>query len=116
MTKPHEGNAGSGYCIATSVLEAIVKGTVEEETRVRVRPAGALNWSKGIDVFADSQVCRVSIHLDARFGEDLCALGAGLQERVTRALQRLTGLRVEGVTIIFEGVFPPLRTDTATEG
>ena len=114
--RQHEDSAGSGYCIATSVLEAIVKGTVEEETCVRIRPAGALGWSKGIDVFADSQVCRVSIHLDARFGEDLCALGASLQERVIRALQRLTGLRVESVTIIFGGVFPPPRTDTVGEG
>ena len=114
--KQHEESTGSGYCIATSVLEAIVKGTVEEETRVHVRSAGALGWSKGIDVFADSQVCRVSIHLDARFGEDLCALGAGLQERVTRALQGLTGLRVEGVTIIFGGVFPLPCADATGEG
>jgi uncharacterized alkaline shock family protein YloU len=47
------------------------------------------------------------VHLDAAFGEALPALGAEVQHLVRAALERMTGLTVAGVDVVFEGVLPP---------
>jgi uncharacterized alkaline shock family protein YloU len=98
----------SGFRIALPVLEAIVKGALDEESRVRAHQSAGLGRSKSIDIASDGRKCRVEVHLDARFGEDLRGLGSALQERIARTLSRMTGLTVEGVTIVFAGVFPPM--------
>jgi uncharacterized alkaline shock family protein YloU len=92
--------------IATSVLETIVRGAVHGEPRVRMHQGGR-SRSRGVDVEAADGSCRVTVHLDAAFGEALPALGTEVQHLVRVALERMTGLTVAGVDVVFEGVLPP---------
>ena len=98
------------FQIATSVLEAIVRGAVKgtrECACIRVVwDAPAVSRCGPSD-----GSCRVAVHLDAAFGEPLPALGGEVQERVRAALERMTGLAVSGVEVVFEGVLPPPETE-----
>jgi uncharacterized alkaline shock family protein YloU len=80
-----------------------------------VHGSGGIGRSRSIDIASDYQQCRVEVHVDARFGEELPALGAVLQERIARALGRMTGLRIDAVTIVFAGVFPPAAAPACTD-
>jgi len=93
------------YRIATSVLEAIAKGALQGDHRLRFHHG--LVRSGGADISVEHGECRVKLSLEARLGEDLLALGAEVQRRVAAALTHTTGLPVEGVTVVFAGVFPP---------
>ena len=109
------------FQIATSVLEAIVRGTVKGESRVRMHQGG-LGRPRGVEVQVEHGSCRVAVHLDAAFGEPLPALGGEVQQRVRAAVERMTGLAVSGVEVVFEGVLPRPRpsrawlTDAARRG
>jgi uncharacterized alkaline shock family protein YloU len=92
--------------IATSVLETIVRGALQGEPRVRMHQGGR-SRSRGVDVEAANGSCRVTVHVDAAFGEALPALGTEVQRIVRGALERMTGLTVTGVDVVFEGVLPP---------
>ncbi|GAB4248717.1 MAG: hypothetical protein Kow00122_06170 [Thermoleophilia bacterium] len=93
------------YRIAPGVLEAIVRGALAGETRVRLH-GGAMKRSHGVDVRVDGSTCRVALQLEALFGADLVETGCSLQRRVAERLGRITGLEVEAVDITFAGVYP----------
>jgi uncharacterized alkaline shock family protein YloU len=94
------------YQIATSVLEAIVRGSVENDERLRVHSALALSRTHAVEVAVDEQECSVTVHLDARLGESLPSLASEMRRRISSALAQMTGLKVSGVDIVFSGVFP----------
>ena len=94
------------YLIATSVLEAIVRGSLEKDERIRFHAALPLVRSHPIEVVVDDEKCHVTVHLDARLGENLPTLAAEAREKVAAALGPMTGLVVSGVDVVFGGVFP----------
>jgi uncharacterized alkaline shock family protein YloU len=94
------------YLIATSVLEAIVRGSLAGDERVRVHSSLPLLGSRVADVTVDGEECHVVIQLDARMGEVLPELAPEVRGKVVAALGQMTGLRVSGVDVVFSGVFP----------
>jgi uncharacterized alkaline shock family protein YloU len=98
------------FHIATSVLEAIVRGAIKGEPLVRVHQGG-LGRHRPVEVQVENGACRVAVHLDAAYGEPLMPLGAGVQQRAREALERMTGLSVGGVEVVFEGVLPTLEAE-----
>jgi uncharacterized alkaline shock family protein YloU len=94
------------YVIATSVLEAIVRGSLEHDERFQLHSGSALVRSHPVEVAVDDEKCHVTVHLDARMGEVLPALAAEARQRIVGALSPMTGLTVAGVDVVFVGVFP----------
>lgn len=94
------------YLIATSVLEAIVRGSVDNDERLRVHSPSPLVRTHPVEVAVDDEDCRVSVHLDARLGEHLPSLATEARQKITTALTHMTGLTVTGVDVVFSGVFP----------
>jgi uncharacterized alkaline shock family protein YloU len=94
------------YLIATSVLEDIVRGSVENDERVRVHSALPLARTHSVEVVVDNEECRVIVNLDARMGEHLPSLAAEARQKIGAALSHMTGLTVAGVDVVFGGVFP----------
>jgi uncharacterized alkaline shock family protein YloU len=96
----------SEYLIATSVLEAIVRGSLDGDDRLRIHASLPLARVKPVDVTCADEECRVSVHLDARMGEDLPRLAASSRRRIADAVTSMTGLRVSTIDVTFSGVFP----------
>ena len=94
------------YLIATSVLETIVRGSLEGDKRVRLHAALPLVRNHPVEVTVDNDTCHVTVHLDAEMGEVLPALAAEVRDRIAGALSRMTGLAVSGVDVVFAGVVP----------
>jgi uncharacterized alkaline shock family protein YloU len=95
------------YLIATSVLEAIVRGSLDKDERLRLHSALPLVRSHPVEVVVDGEKCHVTVHLDARLGENLPSLAAEVRQKIALALGPMTGLLVSGVDVVFGGVFPP---------
>lgn len=95
------------YLIATSVLEAIVRGSLEHDERVRLHSAIPLVRSHAVEVTVEEDRCSVTVHVDARMGEVLPALAAEVRQKIAGALSPMTGLAISGVDVVFAGVFPP---------
>ena len=93
------------YQIATSVLDAIVRGSLEKDERLRIHSTLPLVGSHPVEVKVEGQECHVTVHLDARLGENLPALATGVRQKVAEALGKMTGLTIEGVDVVFSGVF-----------
>jgi uncharacterized alkaline shock family protein YloU len=94
------------FQIATSVLEAIVRGSVDNDERLRVHSGLSLTRTHAVEVAVDDQGCSVTVQLDARLGESLPTLADEARRKISAALAHMTGLRVFGVDIVFSGVFP----------
>jgi len=94
------------YLIATSVLEAIVRGSLVNDDRVRLRGSLPLLGSHPAQVTVDEDMCHVVVQVDARFGEVLPPLAIEVRRKVATALGHMTGLKVSGVDVVFSGVFP----------
>jgi uncharacterized alkaline shock family protein YloU len=94
------------YLIATSVLESIVRGSLENDERVRVHTPLPLVRTHPIDIAVNGEQCFVAIQLDARMGENLPSLATGVRRTVADALGSMTGLKVAAVDVSFNGVFP----------
>jgi uncharacterized alkaline shock family protein YloU len=94
------------YLIATSVLEAIVRGSLQDDQRLRLHTSLPLVRAHPVEVEMDGQECHVTLHLDARLGENLPGLADAVGRKVAEALSRMTGLAVAGVDVVFSGVFP----------
>jgi ubiquinone biosynthesis protein UbiJ len=94
------------YLIATSVLEAIVRGSLENDERLRVHAPLPLVRTHPVEVAVAGQECHVAVQLDARLGEYLPALATAVRQRIAEALGQMTGLAVNGVDVVFSGVFP----------
>ena len=94
------------YLIATSVLEAIVRGSLEGDGRVRVHSPLPLVGTHPVEVAVEGEQCHVAVQLDARLGEYLPALATAARRKIADALGRMTGLTVSGVDVTFSGVFP----------
>lgn len=94
------------YLIATSVLEAIVRGSLENDGRLRLHAPLPLVRAHPVEVTVDGQECHVTVQLDARLGEFLPTLAAEARRRIAGALAHMTGLAVNGVDVVFGGVFP----------
>ena len=94
------------YLIATSVLEAIVRGSLENDDRVRLHSTIPRMRSHPVEVSVDDDQCSVTVQLDARMGEALPALAAEVRQKIAGALSPMTGLSVSGVDVVFAGVFP----------
>ena len=95
------------YLIATSVLEAIVRGSLEKDERLRFHSALPLGRSHPVEVVVDDEKCHVTVHLDARLGEHLPSLAGEARQKIATALGPMTGLTVSAVDVVFGGVFPP---------
>jgi uncharacterized alkaline shock family protein YloU len=94
------------YLIATSVLEAIVRGSLANDDRLRLHASLPLVRSRPVEVTVDQEECRVAVQLDARMGEALPALAVEVRRNIAAALGPMTGLTVSGVDVVFSGVFP----------
>ena len=94
------------YQIATSVLEAIVRGSVENDERLRVHSALPLTRGHAVEIAVDGGECRVTVQLDARMGEHLPTLTLEARRKIVSALSQMTGLTVAGVDVVISGVFP----------
>lgn len=94
------------YLIATSVLEAIVRGSLEDDERLRVHAPLPLVRTHPVVVEVDGRECRATVHLDARLGEHLPSLADSAREKIAAALDHMTGLDVTGVDVVWSGVFP----------
>ena len=94
------------YLIATSVLESIVRGAVENDERLRVYSPLPLTRTRPVEVVVDDQECNVAVHLDARIGEHLPSLAVDARQKIAVALTHMTGLSITAVDIVFSGVFP----------
>lgn len=95
------------YLIATSVLEAIVRGALDCDERLRFHATLPLVRSHPVEVVVHEEKCHVTVHLDARFGEHLPTLAAEARQKIAAALGTMTGLTISGVDVVFGGVFPP---------
>ena len=95
------------YLIATSVLEAIVRGALEKDDRLRFHSALPLVRSHPVEVTVDGDACHVTVQLDARMGEHLPSLAAEVRQKIAGSLGPMTGLTVADVDVVFGGVFPP---------
>jgi uncharacterized alkaline shock family protein YloU len=96
----------SEYLIATSVLEAIVRGSLEGDDSLRVHTPLPLTRAKAVEVDVSGEDCRVAVQLDARMGEHLPRLAETARGRIAEALSSMTGLRVSEIDVTFNGVFP----------
>ncbi|MCL5736778.1 MAG: Asp23/Gls24 family envelope stress response protein [Actinobacteria bacterium] len=94
------------YRIATSVLEDIVRGAVVADERVRVHSALPLIRTHPVEVLVEAGACDVAVHLDARLGEALPKVASDVRAAVAEALNRMTGLTVRSVDVVFAAVFP----------
>jgi uncharacterized alkaline shock family protein YloU len=94
------------YLIATSVLEAIVRGALEGDDRLRFHSSLPLMRSHPVDVVVTEEECHVTVHLDARLGEHLPELAVDARRKIASALGPMTGLTVSEVDVVFSGVFP----------
>ena len=94
------------YLIATSVLEAIVRGALDSDERLRFHSVLPLVRSHPVEVVVDKDACLVTVHLDARMGEPLPALASEVRQKISASLGPMTGLAVSGVDVVFGGVFP----------
>ena len=94
------------YLIATSVLEAIVRGSLGSDERLRFHSLPPLVRSHPVEVVVEGDACHVTVQLDARMGEHLPTLTAEARQKIAAALGPMTGLAVSGVDVVFGGVFP----------
>jgi hypothetical protein len=94
------------YLIATSVLETIVRGSLENDKRLRVHTPLPLMLTHPVEIAVDGDTCTVSVHLDARMGEHLPSLASSARQTIAEALGAMTGLKVAAVDVLFSGVFP----------
>jgi uncharacterized alkaline shock family protein YloU len=94
------------YLIAISVLETIVRGSLEGDDRVRVHSPMPLARTRPVDIAVEGEQCLVSVHVDARMGEHLPSLASSVRRTVAEALESMTGLRVAAVDVSVSGVFP----------
>ena len=94
------------FLIATSVLETIVRGSLESDERVRVHTPLPLVRTRPVEIVVAGEQCLVSVHLDARMGENLPLLASSVRRTVAEALGSMTGLKVSAVDVSFSGVFP----------
>lgn len=94
------------YLIATTVLETIVRGALENDERVRIHTPLPLVRTRPVDIAVNGEQCFVSIQVDARMGEQLPSLAASLRHAIADALGSMTGLKVASVDVSFNGVFP----------
>jgi uncharacterized alkaline shock family protein YloU len=94
------------YMIATSVLETIVRGSLENDERLRVHAPLPLVRTHPVEVAVDGARCHIAVQLDARMGEHLPSLAAGVRLTIADALGLMTGLKVTAVDVSFSGVFP----------
>jgi uncharacterized alkaline shock family protein YloU len=94
------------YLIATSVLESIVRGSLDNDERVRVHSPLPLVRTHPVEIAVNGQQCFVSVLLDARMGEHLPSLAASARRSIADALDSMTGLKVAAVDVSFNGVFP----------
>jgi uncharacterized alkaline shock family protein YloU len=94
------------YLIATSVLEAIVRGSLSGDARVRLHTSVPLIRSHPAEVAVEDDSCKVVVHVDVRMGELVSAVAADVRGRIADALGPMTGLSVSGVDVLVSGVFP----------
>jgi hypothetical protein len=94
------------YLIATSVLETIVRGSLDNDERLRVHTPLPLMRTRPVEIAVDKGQCHVSVQLDARMGEQLPSLASIVRGTIADALGSMTGLEVAAVNVSFCGVFP----------
>jgi uncharacterized alkaline shock family protein YloU len=95
------------YLISMSVLESIVRGSLDNDERLRVHNPLPLARTHAVDVAVEGGKCTVAVHLDARMGENLPSLASSARTTIAEALGAMTGLTVAGVDVTFSGVFLP---------
>lgn len=94
------------YLIANSMLENIVRRALESDQRVRLPSLFPLVRSRGVEVEVKDQDCRVTVQVQARFGENLPSLAEEIRNRVAEALSHMTGLKATTVDVVVSGIFP----------
>lgn len=95
------------YRISSSVLEAIVRWSLAGDGSLRLGGGGGRGGRNPIVVSVVDEATSVTVHLRARLGEDLLALGARVKRTVAGRLGGMTGLRIARVDVHVTGVFPP---------
>ena len=93
------------YLIATSVLEGIVRGSLDGDRRYRLHSGLPLVRSHPAEVTVENNSCKVVVHLDTLIGEHLPDLASEVRIKVADALGPMTGLAVASVDVVVSGVF-----------
>ena len=93
------------YLIATSVLEAIVRGSLVGDQRVRLHSSLPLMRSHPAEVTVEDDACDVVVHLDIRMGEFIPDVATEVRSKIADAVGPMTGLSVSSVDVVFTGVF-----------
>lgn len=96
----------SPFQIATSVLEDIVRGSLQEGGLLQRESGAGLLRIGGIDVEVSGLECSVTVEAEALYGEALLDLAEKIQLKASERLEGMTGMRVESVDVSFTGVYP----------
>lgn len=115
-----EGN--NGIKIANDVISVIAGVAVSEVPGVASMAggfaggitevlSGKKNLSKGIKVDADEKEVRIDVNIIVEYGSRIPDVAFEIQNRVKKAVESMTGLKVEEVNVHVQGV----NTDTASE-
>lgn len=102
-----DGSVVADYRVSASVLEEIVRWSLAGDERLRVGGGSALGGRHPIGVSVSGVATVVTVHLQARLGEDLLALGAWVKRTVALRLGTMTGLVIARVDVQVVGVFRP---------
>ena len=62
------------------------------------------NAFKGVEVIMNGDAAIVSLHLTAETDQSLVALGNQIKHNVTDAVDEITGIKIESVSVTFEDV------------
>lgn len=108
---PEDHDAVMDYRVSPSVLEAIVRWSLAGDARMHLVGGGTRVIRHPISVSVSKGAAMVVVHIRARLGEDLVALGAHVKKTVATRLGGMTGLAVDRVDVHVVGVFPPGEAD-----
>lgn len=93
------------YLIATSVLEAIVRGSLFGDERVRLHTSLPLIRTHPAEVCVEDDSCKVLVHVDVQMGELVSEVASDVRGKIADALGPMTGLSVSAVDVVVSGVF-----------
>lgn len=94
------------YRIAGTVLESIVKASLAGMGRLTLHLALPLVGAREVEVEIEGPCSDVTVHVDARLGEDLPALAQEARARIADALDQMAGLTARSVNVVVAAVLP----------
>lgn len=69
-----------------------------------VKLVGFENFTRGIDVEINENKINIKLHIIVEYGTNISAIGESLMSTVKYKLEQITGLEVENVNVLVEGL------------